>query len=204
MPRSVNPRRATNGQCWAVSTVLSPDLFHVRYNFMPAAIWLKSFNRDILHDLQGSLGGMAERVRVAVEAIQPGGGMAVARRVLPLSVTEAERSTELMGTLLTLACANDLNLRESAVHLNAMMQEVNASMALVRPNVARTRLIVAELPLVHGDINLLRPVLTNLIGNTMKFLWLSPAGRCRCARRRGSGDTRSCRLDARQRHWLLA
>ena len=107
---------------------------------------LESFNRNISHDLQGSLGGMAGLVRVAEEAVQPGGDMAVARRVSPLIVAEAKWSTEVVGTLLTLARVSDLNVRKSAVDLNALMQEVIASMALVRPNVELPRSLSASYP----------------------------------------------------------
>ena len=107
---------------------------------------LESFNRNISHDLQGSLGGMAGLVRVAEEAVQPGGDMAVARRVSPLIVAEAKWSTEVVGTLLTLARVSDLNVRKSGVDLNALMQEVIASMALVRPNVELPRSLSASYP----------------------------------------------------------
>ncbi len=138
---------------------------------------LESFNRNVSHDLKGSLGGMARLARVAQDAVQSiGGDLAVARRVLPLIVAEAERSTELVSTLLTLARVSDLKVHKSAVDLNALIHEVIASMALVKPNVALPRFIVSTLPLVHADINLLRPALTNLIGNAVKFCGYRPQG----------------------------
>jgi signal transduction histidine kinase len=138
---------------------------------------LESFNRSISHDLQGSLGGMAGLARVAQDAVQPyGGDLTVARRVLPLIVAEAERSTELVGTLLTLARVSDQHVRKTTVDMNALTQEVIASMAQVKPNAAMPRFIVSELPTVHADINLLRPALTNLIGNAVKFCGYRPQG----------------------------
>lgn len=51
---------------------------------------------------------MAGLARIAQAAVQPGGGdSAMARRVLPLIVNEAERCTELVGALLTLARVGD-------------------------------------------------------------------------------------------------
>jgi signal transduction histidine kinase len=60
--------------------------------------------------------------------------------------------------------------------MNALTQEVIASMAQVKPNSALPRFNVSELPAVYADINLLRPALTNLIGNAVKFCGYRPQG----------------------------
>ena len=138
---------------------------------------LESFNRNVSHDLQGSLGGMAGLARVAQDALRPeGGDINVARRVLPLLVNEAERSTALVGALLTLARVGDQALIKTVVDLNALIHEVIASMALITPAAALPRFIVGELPPVHADIGLLRPALTNLISNAVKSCGYRPEG----------------------------
>lgn len=138
---------------------------------------LESFNRNVSHDLQGSLGGMAGLARTAQEALRPqGGDVEVARRVLPLIVNEAERSTELVSALLTLARVGDQTVLKTVVDLYALTHEVIASMALVRPGTALPRFIVSELPSVRADLSLLRPALTNLIGNAVKFCGYRPEG----------------------------
>jgi len=138
---------------------------------------LESFNRSVSHDLQGSLGGMAGLARVAQDAVQPDSRvLPLARRVLPLIVTEAERSTELVSALLTLARVGDQHVSESPVDLNALMQEVIASVSLGKRDVALPRFIINALPTVCTDINLLRPALSNLIGNAVKFCGHRPQG----------------------------
>ena len=65
---------------------------------------------------------------------------------------------------------------KTAVDLNALTQKVIASMAVVKPGAALPRFIVSELPSVHADLSLLRPALTNLIGNAVKFCGYRPEG----------------------------
>ena len=138
---------------------------------------LESFNRSVSHDLQGSLGGMAGLARVAQDAVQPEScDLALARRVLPLIVTEAERSTELVSALLTLARVGDQHVNKTAVDLNTLTQEVIASVSLGKLGAALPRFIINALPSVHADINLLRPALSNLIGNAVKFCGYRPQG----------------------------
>jgi len=138
---------------------------------------LESLNRSVSHDLQGSLGSMADLARVAQNAVQPDScDLPLTRRVLPLIVTEAERSTELVSALLTLARVGDQHVSESPVDLNALLQEVIASVSLGERDVALPRFIINALPTVHTDINLLRPALNNLIGNAVKFCGYRPHG----------------------------
>lgn len=138
-------------------------------------VGLESFNRNVSHDLQGSLGGMSGLARVANEALRSN-DLTVARRVLPLIVAQADKSGELVTALLTLARVGDQNIRKTQVDLHALMQEAIASATLAKPSDMQPQFIVGELPLVHADAALLRPVLTNLMGNAIKFCGYRPDG----------------------------
>lgn len=158
---------------------------------------LESFNRNVSHDLQGSLGGMAGLARVAQDAVQPyGGDLTVARRVLPLIVAEAERSTQLVGTLLTLARVSDQYVHKAVVDLKALTHEVINSVSLLKPDAPMPRTIVGELPQVFADVNLLRPALANLIGNAVKFCGYRPEA-CVVVQARVEASTREVILQVR-------
>lgn len=136
---------------------------------------LESFNRNVSHDLRGSLGGMSGLARAADEALQRN-DISVARRVLPLIANQAEQSSELVSALLTLARVGDHDVKKSVVDLNALTQQAIASISLVKPPADMPRFILGELPNVYADGSLLRPALGNLIDNAVKFCGYRPDG----------------------------
>ncbi len=134
---------------------------------------LESFNRNVSHDLRGSLSGMSGLAHAANEALK-NNDTSVARRVLPLIANQAEQSSELVYALLTLARVGDHDMKKAQVDLNKLTEEVIASAALIKPASAMPRFIVSTLPPVYADASLLRPALTNLIGNAVKFCGYRP------------------------------
>jgi len=136
---------------------------------------LESFNRNVSHDLRGSLGGMSGLARAASDALQRNDA-SVANRVLPLIAAQAEQSASLVSALLTLARVGDHDVHKAQTDLNALTQEVIASMTMNHAPGNLPRFIVAPMPQVLADVNLLRPVLTNLINNAVKFCGYRPDG----------------------------
>lgn len=136
---------------------------------------LESFNRNVSHDLRGSLGGMSGLARAADEALHRD-DISVARRVLPLIATQAEQSAALVSALLTLARVGDHDVHKSSTDLGALTQEAISAVTLNNPAGRLPRFIVGELPPVHADASLLRPALTNLISNAVKFCGYRPDG----------------------------
>ena len=86
---------------------------------------LESFNRNVSHDLRGTLGGMAGLANVANDALRQG-DVAVVRRVLPLIATQAQQSSDLVTALLMLAKVGDKDLHRTRVDLLALTREAIA------------------------------------------------------------------------------
>lgn len=136
---------------------------------------LESFNRNVSHDLRGSLGGMSGLARAADEALNRD-DVSVARRVLPLIATQAEQSAALVSALLTLARVGDHAVHKASTDLGVLTQEAINAVMLNNPAVRLPRFIIGELPPVQADASLLRPALTNLISNAVKFCGYRPDG----------------------------
>jgi signal transduction histidine kinase len=129
---------------------------------------LESFNRSVSHDLRGSLGGIAGVARLAEQALQDGDD-SLARRVLPLIAEQAERSTRMVSSLLTLAQVGEATLQRRPVDLRALVQEVVAHLEAEQAGQALPQIVVEPLPSVVADPDLLQRVFANLIGNAIKF-----------------------------------
>ena len=130
---------------------------------------LESFNRSVSHDLRGSLGGIGGLARLAHESLAQG-DTALARRALPLIAEQAEKSQQLMATLLTLAKVSDAKLQRERVDLPDLVSQVLQQIALERGDAPLPQIVLAPaMPSLHADPALLKPVLANLIGNAIKF-----------------------------------
>jgi len=149
---------------------------------------LESFNRNVSHDLRGSLGGMAGLARVAREALEQRGDPEVARRVLPLIEKQASQSADMVSALLTLAKVGDQHLKKALVDLDALTRDVIASLPPASAGAA-PRFVIESLPTVHADADLLRPVLANLLGNAVKFCGDRPDARIEVSAHTELADT---------------
>jgi signal transduction histidine kinase len=134
---------------------------------------LESFNRSVSHDLRGSLGGIAGVARLAERALQQGDDSMV-RRALPLIAEQAERSTRMMASLLSLAQVGEATMQRRQVSLRDLVHEVLAQLEAECAGQALPQIVVDSLPAVSADPDLLQRVFANLIGNAIKF---SRAGR---------------------------
>jgi signal transduction histidine kinase len=126
---------------------------------------LESFNRSVSHDLRGPLGGIEGLARLSLEALERGDAD-VARRVLPAIASQAQTSGRLVAALLELARVGDATLQRDDVDLAALVRDSIGQLSLHH---ALPRITIGELPTVHADRDLLRPVFINLIGNALKF-----------------------------------
>jgi len=128
---------------------------------------LESFNRSISHDLRGPLGGIATAGRMARDYVAED-DKAKADRFLEAIVTQAEMTGKMVDALLALARTGDVTLVATQVDMNRLAREAIES---IQQATAKGPLpvVVRDMAEVHADRGLVRQVLTNLIGNALKF-----------------------------------
>ena len=147
---------------------------------------LESFNRQVSHDLRGPLGGIGGLAQLAGEALQRG-DMAAAQRLLPPIVQQAAVTSRLVDAMLMLARSGDMALHKAPLDLARLTHEVTHSLQLAPVADPATAVEIGELPVVQADETLLRAVMTNLIGNAMKFSAGRPGAKVRISADRAPG-----------------
>lgn len=138
---------------------------------------LESFNRSVSHDLRGPLGGIAGAARLAQDFVAENKS-AKATQFLQAIAMQADTTAQLVDALLALARASDATLVREHFDLTALVTEVVASLQQTRPDAALP-IVVDPLVDIDADRKLVRQVLTNLIGNALKFSAETPASAVR-------------------------
>ncbi|EYB69099.1 multi-sensor signal transduction histidine kinase [Deinococcus phoenicis] len=126
---------------------------------------LEAFASSVSHDLRAPvrhLGSFAGLLRRAV----PDNPRAL--KYLDVIEQSAARMNALIDGLLTFARLGSGEVRKSDVALGELMDAVRAELA---PQVGERQIDwrVGELPVVRGDVTLLRQVIQNLLGNAVKY-----------------------------------
>jgi signal transduction histidine kinase len=129
---------------------------------------LESFNRNVSHDLRGPLGGMSGLAQLALDALERG-DPATARDMLALIRGQASSSAELVASLLELARVGEADLSRQTVNMNELLADVVQQLRNTLGANFRARVLIDSVPAVMGDPGLLRPALTNLLSNALKF-----------------------------------
>lgn len=129
---------------------------------------LESFNASVSHDLRGPLGSIQSLALIAGEALDSN-DPTLARRMLELIAGQADRCTQLVCTLMTLARTEGATLNRSWTDLDALVCDVIAQLCLDCPQAHAVNFELHALSHVWADASLLRPALVNLVANAVKF-----------------------------------
>lgn len=148
---------------------------------------LEAFSYSVSHDLRAPLrhiAGFAEKLgRQLGDAADD-----KSRHYLEVIGTSARRMSALIDDLLVYSRLGRSALRNQAVDMQSMVDEVRA---MLDANAAaddpghRIEWRIAPLPIVLGDENMLRQVWTNLLGNAVKYSMHRPVASIEVAYRQG-------------------
>ena len=145
---------------------------------------LESFSYSVAHDLRSPLRAMSGYSTTLIEdysdRLDPEG-----RDRLERIVGGARRMSEIIDALLSLAKLSRTEPRREPVDLGQLAHKVVEQLRAVEPGRA-VEFVAADGLLVHGDPELLRLLLDNLLGNAWKFTGKQPAPRVELGR-----DTRN-------------
>jgi signal transduction histidine kinase len=161
-------RTAAERALEAMNTDLEAKVAERTADLQDMVAGLESFNRNVSHDLRGPLGGIAALARMAEQGLDKGDERLV-REALPAIVKQAESSTDLVASLLELARVGDVQLARRPVDPAIVAREVIDGLRLKRDVGPLPRFVIGPLPMVEVDPSLLHAVLSNLIGNAVKF-----------------------------------
>lgn len=132
---------------------------------------LESFNRNVSHDLRDPLAGVAGLAQLGAVALQQGDA-GKAQLYLKTILDQATHMTGMVQDLLQLSKASDAPLQRSRHALGRCVDDALAQLRL-QPHMAeqlrRVQLQVQPLPTCELDVDLMRQVFVNLLGNALKF-----------------------------------
>lgn len=164
----IDRRRQAEASLTALNQSLEDQVLQRTADLQNLVAGLESFNRNVSHDLRGPLGGIAGTARLALEALDAGDA-SLAKNILPIIADQADTSGKLVTALLDLAHVGDARLHCRPVNLQSLVGEAVNQIALSTSSAAMPHVTVHPLPTVQADVDLLRPVFVNLIGNARKF-----------------------------------
>jgi len=131
---------------------------------------LDAFNYTVAHQLRAPLLAMSGFARAVEERegdrLTPKGRTQL-RRVISASLC-MER---LIDDLLTLARASHIALEKQPLAVDEIVRDMLRDLRQAYP---ATRVIVSELPMIHGDPMVVRQVFVNVVGNALKYSHLAP------------------------------
>ena len=128
---------------------------------------LESFSYSISHDLRApvrAIRGFAQIIHEDHSEQLAGEGA----RLFKFIVNSAVRMDELIEDLLTFSRLNAHPMSGSHIDMRELAESVTAEL-LDEPGKTAVVIDLADLPAATGDRSLLRQVLTNLVGNALKF-----------------------------------
>jgi PAS domain S-box-containing protein len=136
---------------------------------------LEAFSYSVSHDLRAPLRSI-DGFSLALMEDYADGLDAEARGLLERIRAATHRMAQLIDDLLNLARVARSEMRHEVVNLSAMAKVILAEFQTLEPQ-RRVECVVQEGAVGHGDPDLLRVVLENLLGNAWKFTMKKPRAR---------------------------
>ena len=140
---------------------------------------LESFSYSVSHDLRAPLRHVNGFVNALQQRLQNHAALTDPKVVHYLQVieTSSQKMSQLIDGLLTLSRLGRKPMEHKPVPLRLLVDEAIALLQNSPETTVRVEFVIGELPTVQGDATLLQQVLSNLIGNAVKFSRNHPAPR---------------------------
>lgn len=128
---------------------------------------LEAFSYSVSHDLRAPLRSMGEFSRILLEdhasKLDP-----EAQRILNIVIESTRRMRRLIDDLLKFSRIENADMSKRLCDMAAVSREVLAEALAAAPD-RKIEASVGDLPHAWGDTSLLRQVLSNLVGNAVKY-----------------------------------
>jgi two-component system sensor kinase len=145
----------------------SVELCRVNNELQTAYNDMESFSYSVSHDLRAPLriiDGMIELLfRDHSDKLDDNGG-----RLLNVIQGHAKRMDQLVLGLLALSKAGRQDMRIDEIDMERMVEPIVEDLKALAPG-RNIEVSIKKLPPAHGDVRLIRQVLTNLLSNAVKF-----------------------------------
>jgi len=129
---------------------------------------LETFNYSVSHDLRSPLGAILNFGAILSEDYGPQLD-AEARGYLRRITTSAEAAVSMMNALLAFSRSGRDEIKKTRVDMAQLVKTVADELRSSHPEFTGAVVEIGELPAAHADPTMMRLLVTNLLGNAMKF-----------------------------------
>jgi len=136
---------------------------------------LESFSYSVSHDLRAPLRNVTGFIEILRRRVY-GKADKECDRYLDIVIAEAKRLGELIDELLAFSRIGRTEMKLQPIDIGAVAEQVKGELNVGNPD-RNVEWVIQPMPRILGDHFLIRQVLTNLMGNAMKFTRRQPQAR---------------------------